>query len=87
MQVKPWGKAQGATGKVLMLADGNGDFTKKIGLELDATRRVLGNDHAVSREQPARGQKFQHRVIGRDIAEGRIEELSASTDDRDASDL
>ena len=31
-----WGKAQGAAGKVRMLADGNGDFTRAIGLELDA---------------------------------------------------
>jgi peroxiredoxin len=28
-----WGKAQDAAGKVLMLADGNGDFTRKLGLE------------------------------------------------------
>ena len=27
-----WGKAQNADGKVQMLADGNGEFTKKLGL-------------------------------------------------------
>src|SRR5215467_7368403 len=27
-----WGKANGAAGKVRMLADGNGDFTKAVGL-------------------------------------------------------
>ena len=37
-----WAKAQGADGKVLMLADGNGDFTKKIGLELDASKHCMG---------------------------------------------
>ena len=37
-----WGKAQNADGKVQMLADGNGDFTKSIGLELDATRYGMG---------------------------------------------
>src|ERR1700683_3351705 len=28
-----WGKAQGTEGKVIMLADGNGTFTKELGLE------------------------------------------------------
>jgi peroxiredoxin len=37
-----WGKAQGALGKVLMLADGNGEFTKALGLELDATKSGMG---------------------------------------------
>ena len=37
-----WGKAQNAEGKVQMLADGNGDFTKKLGLELDATKFGMG---------------------------------------------
>jgi len=37
-----WGKAQGATGKVRMLADGNGDFTRAVGLELDATGFGMG---------------------------------------------
>jgi peroxiredoxin len=37
-----WGKAQGAAGKVRMLADGNGEFTRAIGLELDATGFGMG---------------------------------------------
>ncbi len=37
-----WSKSQGADGKVLMLADGNADFTKKIGLELDASKHGMG---------------------------------------------
>src|SRR5437868_8243044 len=32
-----WGKAAGAANKVRMLADGNGDFTGAVGLELDAS--------------------------------------------------
>ena len=32
-----WGKDKGADGKVLMLADGNGDFAKAVGLEMDGT--------------------------------------------------
>jgi peroxiredoxin len=37
-----WGRDQKATGKVLMLADGNGEFTKKLGLELDASKSGMG---------------------------------------------
>src|SRR6185312_14420007 len=37
-----WGKDQGVGDDVLMLADGNGDFTKAIGLELDASRFGMG---------------------------------------------
>jgi len=37
-----WGKSQGAAGKVRMLADGNGEFTRTIGLELDASGFGMG---------------------------------------------
>ena len=37
-----WGEAQGARGKVRMLADGNGDFTRALGLELDASTFGMG---------------------------------------------
>ena len=37
-----WAKSQGAEGKVLMLADGNGEFTKKLGLEMDASKHGMG---------------------------------------------
>lgn len=30
-----WGKEQGAIGKIRMLGDGNADFTRKLGLEVD----------------------------------------------------
>ena len=43
-----WGKSQSAAGKVTVIADGNGDFTKALGLELDATGFGLGT----------RGQRF-----------------------------
>ena len=43
-----WGKASGAAGKVLMLADGNGDYTRALGLELDGRDFGLG----------MRGQRF-----------------------------
>src|SRR5471030_2356718 len=37
-----WGKDQKADGKVVMLADGNGDFTRAVGLELDGTKFGMG---------------------------------------------
>jgi peroxiredoxin len=43
-----WGKASGVADKVLMLADGNGDYAKALGLELDARGFGLG----------LRGQRF-----------------------------
>jgi peroxiredoxin len=37
-----WGKASGAGDDILMLADGNAEFTKALGLELDATGFGMG---------------------------------------------
>ena len=37
-----WGEQQKAGDKVMMLADGNGDFTRALGLELDATKFGMG---------------------------------------------
>ena len=37
-----WGKDQKSDGKVHMLADGNGDFTRAIGLEMDGTKFGMG---------------------------------------------
>jgi peroxiredoxin len=37
-----WAKDQGTDGKILMLADGSGDFAKAMGLELDLVARGLG---------------------------------------------
>ncbi len=43
-----WGKASNVTGKVLMLADGNGDYARALGLELDGKGFGMG----------MRGQRF-----------------------------
>ncbi len=43
-----WGAANGVAGKVTMLADGNGDFVKAIGLEMDGSKFGMGG----------RGQRF-----------------------------
>lgn len=37
-----WGKDQKVGGKVTMLADGDGDYAKKLGLELDLRGKGLG---------------------------------------------
>ena len=43
-----WGKASSAGDKVMMLADGNGDYAKALGLTLDAHKFGMGT----------RGQRF-----------------------------
>jgi peroxiredoxin len=40
--MKAWGENQGVGDDVLMLADGNGDFTKAVGLDMDASRFGMG---------------------------------------------
>jgi len=37
-----WGRDRGADDKVMMLADGNGDYTRALGLELDASGFGMG---------------------------------------------
>jgi glutaredoxin/glutathione-dependent peroxiredoxin len=46
--MKAWGKAQNTDGKVEMIADGNADYTKALGLDMDATGFGMG----------IRGQRF-----------------------------
>jgi peroxiredoxin len=40
--MKAWAKDQGVEDVIVMLADGNGDFTKAIGLELDGSKFGMG---------------------------------------------
>ena len=49
-----WGKAAGVGDRILMLADGNGDYARALGLELDAKGYGMGT----------RGQRFA--IIARD---------------------
>jgi glutaredoxin/glutathione-dependent peroxiredoxin len=41
--MKAWAKDQGVEGEIVMLADGNGDFTKAVGLEMDGSKFGLGS--------------------------------------------
>ena len=40
--MQAWGQQAGAEGKVRMLADGNGDFAKALGLVMDASKFGMG---------------------------------------------
>ncbi len=40
--VKAWAKDQGITNEVIMLADGNGDFARAMGMDYDATPHRMG---------------------------------------------
>jgi peroxiredoxin len=56
-----WGKAQGVGDRVLMLADGNGEYSKALGLDLDASGFGMGT----------RGQRFA--IVVRDGVATRVE--------------
>ena len=55
-----WGRASSAAGKVRMVADGNGEFTRAVGLELDASGFGMGR----------RSQRY-----GMVVKDGRVEQL------------
>jgi len=40
--MKAWAKDQGVTSEVMMLADGNGEFTKALGLDFDGSKFGMG---------------------------------------------
>jgi len=40
--MKAWGENQGVGDDIIMLGDGNGDFTKAVGLELDGSKFGMG---------------------------------------------
>jgi peroxiredoxin len=40
--MQAWGESAGAAGKVTMLADGNGDFARSLGLTMDGSKFGLG---------------------------------------------
>jgi peroxiredoxin len=42
MVMAAWGKDLKATGKIRMLGDGNADFTRALGVEMDITARGMG---------------------------------------------
>ncbi|WP_340264927.1 peroxiredoxin [Sphingobium mellinum] len=59
-----WGKSAAADGKVTMLADGNGDFAKAVGLTMDGSGFGLGT----------RGQRFSMLVKDGVVTELNVEQ-------------
>ena len=57
--MKAWGKASAVEDKVLMLADGNAEYAKALGLELNATGFGMG----------IRGQRFA-LIVDNGVAKG-----------------
>jgi peroxiredoxin len=62
-----WGKSTGADGKITMLADGNGDFAKALGLTMDGSRFGMG----------LRSQRFSMLVKDGKVTELNVEEPGA----------
>ncbi len=62
-----WGKSQNAGEAVTLLADGNGDFTRALGLELDGRGHGLG----------PRGQRFAMVLENGTVAHLAVEEPGA----------
>ena len=69
--MKAWGKSQNTDGKVDMLADGNGEYTKALGLELDATGFGMG----IARPALLAGGRQRRRQAGERRAERRVQGL------------
>lgn len=65
-----WAKSAGAQNKILFLADGNGDFAKAIGLELDATGNGLG----------LRSKRYSMVVEDGVVTNLNVEEVSSQAD-------
>jgi len=62
-----WAKSADASDKVTMLADGNGDFVKAIGLEMDGSKFGMGS----------RGQRFSMVVDDGVVSQLNVEEPGA----------
>lgn len=75
-----WGKQQNAGDNIVMVADGSGDFTRAVGLELDLSARGLGQrsqryamvieDGVVTRlnvEEPGKFEVSDAETILRDL--------------------
>ncbi len=62
-----WSNEAGALGKVTMLSDGNGDFVKELGLEMDGSKFGMGR----------RGQRFSMLVDDGVVKQLNVEEPGA----------
>lgn len=69
-----WGQDQGTGDKVTMLADGSANFTKALGLEMDASNFGMG----------VRSQRYSMLVEDGEVKQLNIETAPASTDESGA---
>jgi glutaredoxin/glutathione-dependent peroxiredoxin len=65
--LQAWAQQSGAEGKVTMLADGNGDFARSLGLTMDASKFGMGH----------RGQRWSAIVDDGVVKELNVEEPGA----------
>ena len=65
--MQAWARQSGAEGKVTMLSDGNGDFSKAVGLTMDASKFGMGT----------RGQRWSAIVDDGVVKELNVEEPGA----------
>ena len=65
--MQAWGEASGAAGKVTMLADGNGEFARALGLTMDGSKFGLGE----------RGQRWSAIVDDGTVTQLNVEEPGA----------
>jgi glutaredoxin/glutathione-dependent peroxiredoxin len=65
--MQAWGEQAGASGKVTMLADGNGDFARALGLTMDGSKFGLGQ----------RGQRWSAIVDDGVVEQLNVEEPGA----------
>ena len=65
--MQAWGESSGADGKVTMLADGNGDFARALGLTMDGSKFGLGE----------RGQRWSAIVDDGVVEQLNVEEPGA----------
>jgi peroxiredoxin len=65
--LQAWSDSAGAQGKVTMLADGNGEFARALGLEMDASRFGMGT----------RGQRWSMIVDDGVVSQLNVEEPGA----------
>ena len=65
--MQAWGESAGADGKVTMLADGNGDFARALGLTMDGSKFGLGE----------RGQRWSAIVDDGVVEQLNVEEPGA----------
>lgn len=71
-----WAKDTGATGKIVMLADGSADFAKKIGLDVDLGARGLGTR---SKRYAMAVDNGVVKVLNIEEAPGSVDKSSAET--------